>query len=166
MTKLLSTNLKLLLILSLAALVGCSSSPKKTGDGLVDAAAEAMSLELNGSSDENTAGPLQTIYFDFNSAQLTPVAKSTLEANAMWLKDNDEVTIQIEGHTDERGGHQYNLALGENRARVVQDYLVALGVSAANIAIISYGKEKPISYGHDEGSWSRNRRANFVVTAK
>ena len=84
----------------------------------------------------------------------------------MWLKDNDEVTIQIEGHTDERGGHQYNLALGENRARVVQDYLVALGVSAANIAIISYGKEKPISYGHDEGSWSRNRRANFVVTAK
>jgi len=166
MTKLLSTNLKLLLILSLAALVGCSSSPKKTGDGLVDDAAEAMSLELNGSSDENTAGPLQTIYFDFNSAQLTPVAKSTLEANAMWLKDNDEVTIQIEGHTDERGGHQYNLALGENRARVVQDYLVALGVSAANIAIISYGKEKPISYGHDEGSWSRNRRANFVVTAK
>lgn len=166
MTKLLKTNLKLLLILSLAGLVGCSSTPKKTGDGQIDDGSDAVTLELNGSSDENTAGPLQTIYFDFNSARLTSLGKSTLEQNAMWLKSNDEVTIQVEGHTDERGGHQYNLALGENRARAVQDYLVALGVSASNISIISYGKEKPVSYGHDEESWSRNRRANFVITAK
>lgn len=158
-----------LLTLSLV-LTGCSSNSKKNdgagSDSLVDDAAQNFSLELNGSSDENTAGPLQTIYFDFDSSALTAAARATLEENANWLKMSDKVDIQIEGHCDERGGHQYNLALGERRARSVKDYLTALGVSGARVSIISYGKEKAVAFGHDEEAWSKNRRANFVVTAK
>lgn len=158
-----------LLTLSLA-LAGCSSNSKKAegsgSDSLVDDAAQNFSLELNGASDSNTAGPLQTIYFDFDSSSLTAAAKATLEENANWLKVSDKVDIQIEGHCDERGGHQYNLALGERRARSVKDYLAALGVNGARVTVISYGKEKPVAFGHDEGAWSKNRRANFVITAK
>ena len=159
--------LALLLTLSLT-LVGCSSGAKKSdgNDSAMSDAAENFSLELNGSSDDNTAGPLQTIYFDFDSSALTAAARATLEENANWLKMSDKVDIQIEGHCDERGGHQYNLALGERRARSVKDYLIALGVNDSRVSIISYGKEKPVAFGHDEGAWSKNRRANFVVTAK
>lgn len=161
--------LMLSLILS-AALVGCASDSKKSStadsDSMIDDAAEAMTLELNGSSDENTAGPLQTIYFDFDSSSLSAAAKSTLEQNAMWLKTSESVDIQIEGHADERGGHQYNLALGERRAKAVKSYLEALGVTSARVTVVSYGKEKPQAFGHDESAWSKNRRANFVITAK
>jgi peptidoglycan-associated lipoprotein len=159
--------LTLLLTLSLA-LTSCSSGSKKSNgnNSALSDAAENFSLELNGSSDDNTAGPLQTIYFDFDSSSLTAAARATLEENANWLKVTDKVDIQIEGHCDERGGHQYNLALGERRARSVKDYLVALGVDASRVSVISYGKEKSVAFGHDEGAWSKNRRANFVVTAK
>lgn len=165
MINLLKKHLNIFLVLALAVVTSCSSTSKKNADG-VDDAADATTLELNGTSDDNTAGPLQTVFFDFNSARLTDAAKATLEENAMWLKATDEVTIQVEGHTDERGGHQYNLALGERRAKVVLDYLVALGVSESRITMISYGKEKPVSFGHDEDSWGRNRRANFVISSK
>jgi len=158
-----------LLTLSLA-LTGCATDSKKSdgsgSDSLVDDAAQNFSLELNGSSDDNTAGPLQTIYFDFDSSALTGAARATLEENSNWLKASDNVDIQIEGHCDERGGHQYNLALGERRARSVKDYLVALGINDSRVSIISYGKEKPSAFGHDDSAWSKNRRANFVVTAK
>ena len=161
--------LALVMMMSLA-LVGCSSNATKDDgsntDSLVDDAAQNFALELNGSSDESTAGPLKTVYFDFDSSSLSSAARTTLEENANWLKLTDKVDIQIEGHADERGGHQYNLALGESRARTVKDYLVALGVNGARISIISYGKEKAVAFGHDEESWSRNRRANFVITAK
>lgn len=151
-------------------ITGCSTGAKKTdgsgSDSIVDDAAQNFSLELNGSSDDATAGPLQTIYFDFDSSALSGAARSTLEENANWLKASDNVDIQIEGHCDERGGHQYNLALGEKRARSVKDYLIALGVNESRVSIISYGKEKPNAFGHDDSAWSKNRRANFVVTAK
>lgn len=159
------------ILLTLAFIItGCASdSGKKSGsDSMMDdAAADAASaLELNGSSDDNTAGPLKTIYFDFDSTRLSSAAKEILNQNAMWLKGVESVDIQIEGHADERGGQQYNLALGERRAKAVKGYLEALGVTSARISVISYGKEKPNSFGHDEESWSKNRRANFVVTAK
>lgn len=163
-----SLLLTVLLGLSLS-LVGCSSkkaAEDTTGDSVVSDSAADMPLELNGSSDEGTAGGLQTVYFDFDSSRLSESARMTLEQNAQWLKLSDRVDIQIEGHADERGGIQYNLALGERRARSVKDYLVALGVDANRITIVSYGKEKPIAFGHSEADWSRNRRANFVITAK
>ena len=150
-------------------LAGCASSGKKSGgssDSVMEDAAKNFSIELNGSSDDNTAGPLQTVYFAYDSSALSSAARSVLEQNAQWLKTTNQVDIQVEGHCDERGGHQYNLALGERRARSIKDYLVALGVSEDRISIISYGKEKPVSFGHDEQSWSANRRGNFVITAK
>ena len=149
-------------------LTSCSSTSSKNSgsdsDSMVDDAASA--LELNGSSDESTAGPLKTVYFDFDSTALSSSTKEVLNQNAMWLKGMESVDIQIEGHADERGGQQYNLALGERRANAVKSYLEALGVKAARISVISYGKEKPVAFGHDESAWSKNRRANFVVTAK
>ena len=151
-------------------LVGCSSNSKKkdgsASDSVVDDSAMNNPLELNGSSDQSTAGGLQTIYFAFDSSSLSSAGRTTLEMNANYLKDNDSIDIQVEGHSDERGGEQYNLALGERRARAIKDYLVALGVEAGRVSIISFGKTTPLEFGHDESAWSKNRRGNFVITAK
>jgi peptidoglycan-associated lipoprotein len=149
--------------------VGCSSKkPKNAQDGASgsDGANSGLTLELNGDSDSSTAGGLKTVYFDFNSSALGSNTKSTLKSNADFLKANRSVDIQVEGHCDERGGRQYNLALGERRAKAVRDYLVAMGVESKRISTISYGNERPVAEGHDESAWSKNRRANFVVTAK
>lgn len=161
-------SLSSLLIILSFVLVGCSSTPKKgSGDTSESVVAETENpVELNGSSDDNTAGLLQTVFFAYDSSSLGEDSKAVLEQNAQWLKDNESVNIQVEGNCDERGGHQYNLALGEKRAAVVRDYLEALGVSSARVSVISYGKEKPISFGHDDAAWGRNRRANFSITAK
>lgn len=151
--------------------IGCASKkPQNTQDDAAAAGADAdnqgISLELNGDSDSGNAGGLQTVYFAFDSSNLDREAKQTLSANAEYLKANQNVDIQIEGHTDERGGRQYNLALGERRANSVRDYLVALGVAANRLSTISYGSERPKAEGSDESAWAQNRRANFVVTAK
>lgn len=150
--------------------VGCAS--KKPNNGQDTAGADAngsnngLSLELNGDSDSNKAGGLQTIFFAFDSSNLEGGAKETAKANAEFLKTNSKVDVQVEGHCDERGGRQYNLALGERRAKAVRDYLVAMGVEAKRISTVSYGNERTLAEGHDESAWSKNRRANFVVTAK
>lgn len=123
-------------------------------------------FELNGDSDSKKAGTLQTINFPLDSSELTSDSKATLEANALFLKGATTVKVQIEGHCDERGGVQYNIALGERRAKSVKDFLTAMGIAAKRISTISFGKEKPIALGHDEESWAKNRRANFVIVAK
>jgi peptidoglycan-associated lipoprotein len=151
--------------------VGCASKkPENTQDDAAAAGANAnnsgLTLNLNGDSDSSTAGGLQTIYFGFDSSNLDDATKDTMKANAEFLKTNATVDVQVEGHCDERGGRQYNLALGERRAKAVRDHLVALGVESKRISVISYGNERPVSEGHDESSWSKNRRGNFVVTAK
>ena len=150
--------------------VGCSSNrPKNAQDAGADGANGAnngLSLDLNGDSDSNKAGGLQTVYFAFESSNLESSAKDTMKANAEFLKTNSNVDIQVEGHCDERGGRQYNLALGERRAKAARDYLVAMGVESKRISTISYGNERTMAEGHDESAWSKNRRANFVVTAK
>jgi peptidoglycan-associated lipoprotein len=147
-------------------ITSCADNAKKSSQTVTKAVDGDFELELNGSSDENTAGPLQTVYFDFDSAALTSASKSALEQNAGWLKLAKQVDIEIEGHCDERGGIQYNLALGERRAKSVKDFLTALGVDAGRVSIVSYGKERPVAFGHSEEDWSRNRRANFVIRAK
>lgn len=149
--------------------VGCASKkPNNSQDGAdgIDAENNGLSLQLNGDSDSSTAGGLVTVYFAFNSAQLASSTQESLKNNAEFLKSNPTVDVQIEGHADERGGIQYNLALGEKRAKTVRDYLVANGISSNRISIISYGKERPVAEGNDESAWSKNRRANFVITAK
>lgn len=150
--------------------VGCASNkPKNNQDGAAngaDGSNAGLSLELNGDSDNGKAGGLKTVYFAFDSSELASDTKDALKSNADYLKANGNVDIQVEGHCDERGGRQYNLALGERRAKAVRDYLVALGVESKRLSTISYGSERPKAEGSDESAWSQNRRANFVVTAK
>ena len=150
--------------------VGCSSNkPKNNQDDAANGANGAnngLTLELNGDSDSGKAGGLTTVFFGFDSSSLEGATKAAVEANAEFLKANPTVDVQIEGHCDERGGRQYNLALGERRAKAVRDHLVALGVESKRLSTISYGNERPVAEGADESAWSKNRRANFVVTAK
>jgi peptidoglycan-associated lipoprotein len=109
---------------------------------------------------------LDPIYFDFDKYFLRSDAKDALNRNAQSLKDNAQVKIRIEGNCDERGTVEYNLALGEKRAKAAMDYLVNSGVDQSRITIISYGKERPLFPGHNEDAWSKNRRDDFVIVSK
>jgi len=109
---------------------------------------------------------LQNIYFDFDKYFLRSEAKETLAKNAEYLKANLSVKIKIEGHCDERGTVEYNLALGEKRARSAMEYLINLGIEPKRISIISYGKERPVDPGHNEEAWAKNRRDEFVIIAR
>ncbi len=113
-------------------------------------------------SDSGKIDGLHTIYFDYDKAGLTAEAKKLIAENIEWIKKNDKSTIQIEGHTDERGSVEYNLALGDRRAKAVRKYLVDSGIDGKRLKVISYGKEKPVMTGDSESAFSKNRRANFV----
>ena len=106
---------------------------------------------------------LKPIYFDFDKYDIRPADAKVLDANAQWLKSNDQQLVLIEGHCDERGTNEYNLALGERRAKSTMNYLVSQGVQASRITIISYGEERPVCAQHNEECWSKNRRAQFLV---
>jgi peptidoglycan-associated lipoprotein len=106
---------------------------------------------------------LKDVYFDFDKYDIRPGDAKSLDANADWLKSNPATLILIEGHCDERGTNAYNLALGERRARTTRDYLVAQGVGANRITIISYGEERPSCTMHSEECWQKNRRAHFLT---
>ena len=103
------------------------------------------------------------VLFDFDRFDLSPLARATLERQAAWLKLYPNVRIQVEGHCDERGTREYNLALGDRRAKAASNYLVSLGIAAARIKTISYGKERPAVLGSNEAAWSQNRRGVTVV---
>ncbi len=103
------------------------------------------------------------VFFDFDKSDLQPDARATVESLAVWLNNYPAVTLTIEGHADERGTREYNLALGDRRANSVRDYLAALGVSANRLTTISYGKERPAVLGSNEDAWAQNRRGVFVV---
>jgi len=103
------------------------------------------------------------VFFDFDKSDLKPEARATVEALAAWMTNYPATTITIEGHCDERGTREYNLALGERRANSVRDYLVALGVDSGRLSTISYGKERPAVLGSNEEAWAQNRRGVFVV---
>lgn len=106
---------------------------------------------------------LQTVYFDFDSSRLTDGGRDVLSQNGGWLKANPALNITVEGHCDERGTVEYNLALGERRAQSSKSYLVSLGVSKKRMFAISYGKERPANPAHSEAAWAANRRCEFVV---
>jgi peptidoglycan-associated lipoprotein len=121
----------------------------------------------SGSLDDlNRNSPLKPAFFDYDSAELNNAAQSALQEDAGLLKRYGTWTITIEGHCDERGTAEYNLALGERRAVAARAYLVSLGVSADRLRTVSYGKEFPFDPGHDETAYTKNRRAHFVITAK
>jgi peptidoglycan-associated lipoprotein len=116
--------------------------------------------------DLNRDSPMRIVYFAYDSAELSAEARAALDANAAVLKRYPTWTVTVEGHCDERGTAEYNLALSERRAAAAQSYIVALGVPASRVKIVSYGKEFPFDPGHDEAAWSKNRRAHFVITGK
>jgi len=114
----------------------------------------------------NLEKPLGTVHFDYDKALIRDDARPVLDANASWLKKFRTVKILVEGHCDERGTEEYNLALGEKRAKSAQDYLLTLGIGSDRIKIISYGKSQPINPSHDEAAWQMNRRAQFLIIEK
>jgi peptidoglycan-associated lipoprotein len=115
------------------------------------------------SDQELFARSVQDIYFDYDSYELRPAAQSALQANGAFLKSHPNFRFSVEGHCDERGSTEYNLALGENRANAVKQALVNLGIPAGSIKTISYGKEKPACTAHTEACWQQNRRGHFVL---
>ncbi|MCL4558430.1 MAG: peptidoglycan-associated lipoprotein Pal [Deltaproteobacteria bacterium] len=109
---------------------------------------------------------LKMIHFAFADYSLSDEAQSILMENAQWMKAHPDVKVQIEGHCDERGSQEYNLALGEKRATSARDYLVQLGVRRGTMSVISYGKEKPLDPAHNEKAWAENRRDEFVIVTR
>jgi len=108
----------------------------------------------------------QDIYFDFDKYDLRTDARTTLDRKASFLNQNSSIRVQVEGHCDERGTNEYNMALGERRANAAKQYLTTAGISAGRLSTISYGEERPLDPGHTEAAWARNRRAHFVVTGQ
>ena len=164
--------------MELLLLMGCSATPtpkpevatvqpqqqtaaSKPAKAVVSSPGSSLEALREGKSP--VSGPLKDIYFDFDQYDLSAEARDTLKTHAGWLKDKPSAEVQIEGHCDERGTGEYNLALGAKRAQVAKDYLVTLGVSAGRITTISYGKELPVCTEHTEDCWQRNRHDRFVV---
>lgn len=109
------------------------------------------------------AGKLYTVYFDYDKYTVKDTDKGHLDKDAQWLKINAKVQVKIEGHADERGDAEYNLALGEKRALTVKKHLEAMGINSSRLSTVSYGKEKPVDAGHNEDAWAKNRRAEFNI---
>jgi len=117
-------------------------------------------------SELNKQEYLKDAYFDYDQSDLRDDARTVLSANAEWLKRYPSIQILVEGHCDERGTSAYNLALGDRRANAARDYVASLGISAARVKTVSYGKERPFCTESSESCWQQNRRAHFVITAK
>ena len=169
-------------ILAAIALLGaCESASENsgatTGTGAATAQpAETYTTPLGTSGDvmtmKNVPGSQEDLeeqvgaraFFGFDQYSLDSIARATLEKQAAWMQANPSVKVIIEGHADERGTREYNLALGDRRANAVKDYLVALGVNPGRIQTISYGKERPRALGSTEAAWAQNRRTETVVS--
>ena len=113
-----------------------------------------------------TGGELQDIYFGYDAFDLSPAARTILQTNADWLRNNPAAKIEIEGHCDNRGTVEYNLALGAERARAAYDYLVSLGIASERIGTISYGEEAPLCAEDSEACWQQNRRTHFAIISR
>ena len=122
-------------------------------------------LKRGDSTATPASSPLQEVYFDFDRYDLRADARDTLKANGDWLKGNPSAVVEIEGHCDERGTNEYNMALGAKRAQAAMDYLTTLGVAANRLSTISYGEELPVCEEHTEECWAKNRRDRFVIQA-
>ncbi|MFU8764469.1 MAG: peptidoglycan-associated lipoprotein Pal [Haliea sp.] len=164
---------KALTLLFVAAfLVACSSKDTKDDDAAAAAAAEAAArsaaeraaAEAAGTSQQRLQDAVAAVgnvfYFDYDSSNLKPQAQAALDAHIALLRTNER-SVRLEGHTDERGTREYNMALGERRANTVRDYMVVNGIPSYRIETVSYGEEQPIAYGSGEANWSQNRRVEL-----
>ncbi|ADH85733.1 peptidoglycan-associated lipoprotein Pal [Desulfurivibrio alkaliphilus] len=127
-------------------------------ESLDDTAAAELAVK-----EGRTSGPLMPVYYDFDRSNIRADQEERLVHNSNYMLDNPRVRVRIEGNTDERGTREYNMALGERRALSAKKYLIDLGVAAERLETLSYGEERPISFGRDELSWSLNRRSDFVI---
>ena len=153
---------------------GAAAEPlDRAGAQPLDEGPDVRAMEGEGASGTDLAagargtvegGPLADIHFELDSASLTEEARATLEKHALWLQSHRDLKVAVEGHCDERGTVEYNLALGEQRARAARDYLVSLGVAAERLRAVSFGKERPLDPGTGEAAWAKNRRAHFAVS--
>ncbi len=169
---------KILGILAAVAFVSAcetasTDSGATSGGGIIQAKpVEQFTTPLGGASAGVAKGSQEDlvvnvgdrVFFGYDKYSVSADARAILDKQAAWLKGNPSVTISIEGHCDERGTREYNLALGERRASAVKDYLMALGVNGARIKVISYGKERPVALGSTEEAWSQNRRGVTTVS--
>ena len=114
----------------------------------------------------NSTSPLDSVFFELDQAELLPAGQAALRRNVEWMQKWAGTRVTVQGHCDDRGTNEYNLALGERRAASVKEYMVTLGVGGNRIAVVSQGEESPVCTDQHEGCWSRNRRGAFVVTAK
>jgi peptidoglycan-associated lipoprotein len=161
-------RLKVLSLLAAVVLVAaCESTPQDQGSaaggGAAGAAAAVKPGPTPGTQEDLVVNVGDRVFFGFDKSDLTPEARATLDRQAAWLNQYPRVTISIEGHADERGTREDNLALGERRADAVKKYLTARGVDANRVATISYGKERPQVLGSNEAAWAQNRRGVTVV---
>lgn len=141
-------------------MVGCAAKGG-ISDGVT---AEYGTTDTNG--DGIGLGTLQRIYFDFDKSEIGAEASKVLKKNADTMKKSPTMKVLVEGHCDERGTNEYNIALGERRARAVMDYLVNLGIGRNRLEMKSWGEEKPIDSGHGEEAWVKNRRGEFIILTK
>ena len=145
-----------LVVVACMVLTACATQKKSTGQMQGDVYTGTDTVEYLAS------GVPDRVFFATNESVLTTKSRDTLRKQANWLRDNSDVTVVVEGHADERGTREYNLALGERRANAVKDYLMTYGVSADRISVISYGKERPVDSGSNPLAWSKNRRSVTV----
>jgi peptidoglycan-associated lipoprotein len=148
---------------NLTAAPSTKEAPSKSA-GVKTDSGTTSSLDALKSGQAAADGPLKDINFNFDSAALSETARATLKANADWLKSNPAARVQIEGHCDERGAADYNMALGAKRAQAAMDYLTTLGIAGNRLTTISYGEEIPMCKDKVEECWAKNRRARFVVS--
>ena len=156
-----------LLCVSMLTLAGCGGKKKTTDASMASGsnAGQTESLESpeRGVLEGRTSGPMKPVYFDYDKSVIRADQMSRLEGNAAFLKGSPNVRIRIEGNTDPRGTNEYNMALGERRALAAEKALRKRGVAAANMTTVSYGEERILVHGDDEGSWEQNRRDDFVI---
>jgi len=157
---------EVIITIAIAALVimqGCSHTKKETAAAPDTAAQQVVTPEAEDTDVMAEGKILNTIYFNFDKADLDPSSIIVLKKIGDWLSKNPEKKIRIEGHCDERGTDEYNIALGERRALAAKNYLSTMGVSMQNVTTLSFGEEKPAETGHNESAWAKNRRAEFKI---
>ncbi len=141
---------------------GAEAPPEEIKEGVIGE--EGIRIPAEASiSEGRTSAPFLPVYFDYDSYVIRPDMIERMEHNAKVLLDNPGIRVEIQGNCDERGTNEYNLALGEKRAKAAKDYLVTLGVDPARITTVSLGEEKPLDPGHNEEAWAKNRRDDFII---
>ncbi|MCG8671794.1 MAG: peptidoglycan-associated lipoprotein Pal [Pseudomonadales bacterium] len=178
------TRKHLIALMAAASIAGCSTTPDDSTatedtSASQEASSETSSSEATyGAGDDSVSGSTQgassaadslkaaamqstIVYFDFDKSNIRPDAYNTLKAHAAYLSANPAVKVRLEGHADERGTREYNLALGERRGKAAANYLTANGASSSQIDVVSYGEERPVAEGNNEASWAQNRRVEL-----